>query len=183
MEGDGRRRVFFALWPGEAERLALQRFVHALDTGGQPVPRAHLHLTLAFAGTVTAVQMEQLTAGAAAAAVGGSRFLVQLDWLDHFQGARVQWLGPATAPDALRRLAGALTRVCENAGVVLRSGPYRPHVTLHRHVSRPVRGAVAPALPWWVSDFVLVESGSGGRPGGYRVVARWPLANPAEEAR
>lgn len=174
MDPDARRRVFFALWPGEAERAALQRYVHAVDTGGRPVPPAQLHLTLAFAGTVTTAQLDQLTAGAGA--VEGSRFLVQLDWLDHFQGARVQWLGPSTAPDALHRLAGGLTRVCENAGVALRPGPFRPHVTLHRHVRRPVRGAVAPALPWPVRDFVLVESGSGGRPGSYRVVARWPLA-------
>jgi len=142
------------------------------------VPRAHLHLTLAFAGTVSATQYEQLVRGAAATAC--APFMLQLDWLDHFLGARVQWLGPSTVPDALPRLAGALGQVCDGAGVTLPASDFRPHVTLHRHARQPVRGPVAPALAWPIRDFVLVESGTDGRPGRYQVVARWSLQPPSE---
>ncbi|MHA7833411.1 MAG: RNA 2',3'-cyclic phosphodiesterase [Algiphilus sp.] len=170
---DGPQRLFFALWPDERTRGALIRHLRHPDAGGRPVPSGHLHLTLAFAGTVRPAQAEQLQRRAAA--IVESAFSMQLDWIDHFPEARVQWLGPRRVPEALQRLASRLCAYCREAGVALAEAPFRPHVTLQRHIRRPLRGQVAPAPFWPVKDFVLVESGAQGRPGPYRIRARWPL--------
>ncbi|WP_420427825.1 RNA 2',3'-cyclic phosphodiesterase [Algiphilus sp.] len=170
---DARRRLFFALWPDERTRSALLRYRRQPDAGGRPVPSDHLHLTLAFAGTVSQAQAQHLHQ--MAAEVRAFAFALQLDWIDHFREARVQWLGPRRVPDALPHLASALCALCREAGVDLSEAPFRPHVTLQRHICRPLCGPVAPAPFWQVEDFVLVESGAHGKPGPYRIVARWPL--------
>lgn len=169
---DRRHRVFFALWPNAAVRdtaVAL-RAVHA--AAGRDVPAAHLHLTLAFAGTVKAAQLA--TMRSAADAVRAPPFVLQLDRLDGFEAARVQWLGPSAPPESLQTLARELQQGCRQAGIALREEDFQPHVTLRRNCRKPIRKAVA-AIAWPVSDFALIESGQAGRPGAYRVLGRWPL--------
>lgn len=168
------RRVFFALWPDDALRdAALQlRARHAAP--GRDVPRAHLHLTLAFAGTVSEARVGELRQGAKA--INAAAFRLELDRLDGFDAAGVQWLGPSQTPQSLTALAAQLQAVCRNAGIALPEAPYRPHLTLRRGVAQPARMAV-PAVAWRVRDFALIESGSAGRPGAYRVLVRWPLVD------
>ena len=93
---------------------------------------------------------------------------------DGFDAAGVQWLGPSRAPESLTALVAQLQTVCREAGIALPDEPFRPHLTLRRRVVQPARMSV-PAVQWSVHDFALVESGSAGRPGAYRVTARWPL--------
>ncbi|WP_290566973.1 RNA 2',3'-cyclic phosphodiesterase [Algiphilus sp.] len=165
--------MFFALWPDAPLRDALCRYQRHPDAGGRPIANCQLHLTLAFAGRVSPAQGQGLRD--AAATVTERRFFLSLDWLDHFRATRVQWLGPRRPPDALLRLAAVLRGHCRAAGIAQPEANFQPHVTLQRQIRRPLRGAVAPALGWWVDHFVLVESGAQGRAGDYRVVSRWPL--------
>lgn len=169
---ESRHRVFFALWPDEVLREALTRLRARRSAPGRNVPRAHLHLTLAFAGTVTATQLAALRR--AADSVRAPPFALRLDRLDGFEAARVQWLGPSQPPEALRTLAGQLQQGCRQAGIALTDDDFEPHVTLRRDCRIPIREAVAP-IEWPVSDFALIESGQAGRPGAYRMLARWPL--------
>lgn len=165
-------RVFFALWPDDASRDAALQLRSRYSAPGRDVPRAHLHLTLAFAGTVSAAQVAALQQ--AANAIDAAAFTLTLDRLDGFDAAGVQWLGPSRAPETLTALATRLQTVCREAGIALPDEPFRPHLTLRRRVAQPVRIAV-PAVQWAVHDFALIESGSAGQPGTYRVTARWPL--------
>ncbi|WP_043765733.1 RNA 2',3'-cyclic phosphodiesterase [Algiphilus aromaticivorans] len=165
-------RVFFALWPDDAPRDAAVQLRSRYSAPGRDVPRAHLHLTLAFAGTVSEAQVATLQQ--AANAIDAAPFSLTLDRLDGFDAAGVQWLGPSLAPESLTALVAQLQTVCREAGIALPDEPFRPHLTLRRRVTQPVRMAV-PAVAWHVHDFALIESGSAGRPGAYRVQARWPL--------
>lgn len=167
------QRVFFALWPDEATRDALVTLRAAHPGNGRDVPRAHLHLTLAFAGSVDSRQVAAIQSGADALHAPAA-FDLWLDRLDGFAQARVQWLGPSDPPTALTTLAQRLQAVCRSAGIALSGEAFRPHVTLRRHVEEPQQARV-PGLHWPVRDFALIESGRDGRPGTYRKLCSWPL--------
>lgn len=97
------RRVFLALWPDQATREMLNNEAKRLNGPGRSVPRAHLHLTLAFAGTISATQADCI-----AQEIGTleqEAFPLTLDRLGHFERARVSWIGPSEAPAALDTLA------------------------------------------------------------------------------
>lgn len=164
------RRVFLALWPDEAIREALFRLAGRLDVGGRSVPREHLHLTLAFPGTIEANRVDCLLdrlAGFSFAAIP-----LQLDQLGHFSAAKVTWLGPANPPQALGELADRVTELCRVCGIETEGRPFRPHITLRR-CSRPAAQTVLdPPLHWRAEMLVLVESGRGGHPGPYRLLAQ-----------
>lgn len=164
------RRIFFALWPDPATRDVLHALARDLPGPGRPVPHAHLHLTLAFAGTVQASVAETLAQ--ALPAFPGQPADLHLNHYGHFRGPRVAWIGPSSTPPALEALARAAARACHAAGVRLEERPFHPHVTLRRHVPAPPEAA-APATPvvWHADHLVLVESGRDGRPGPYRLLA------------
>lgn len=169
---DCRHRVFFALWPEPTVREAAIALRAAYAAAGRDVPAAHLHLTLAFAGNVDTTQLAALRNAGDSGHV--PPFALSLDRLDGFAAARVQWLGPSAPPTALGTLARQLQQRCRDAGIALPDEAFRPHMTLRRRVSEPERKAV-PAITWRPRDFALIESGSAGQPGAYRVLARWPL--------
>lgn len=172
-DASARRRVFFALWPDPQSRDALAAHVERTDAGGRPVPSAHLHLTLVFPGSVPADRVPALREQASA--VRGASFTLTLDRIDCFPRAAVAWIGPSVTPPALQALAGALSDACTRAGTPGDGRSFSPHVTLRRRIARQPVPAAVPPVSWPVRDFVLVESGSGGTPGAYAVLARWPL--------
>lgn len=170
------QRVFFALWPDDPLRERLATIARGGWADGRPVPDGHLHLTLAFAGTVAAAVVAELQRRADRLDAPPVR--LTLDQLGYFPRPRVTWIGPSIIPDGLGTLADAVAGICRSAGVDLESRPFRPHLTLRRFVTRFEPVAVEP-LDWFADAFLLVESGRGGNPGEYRVLRRWSLHEEA----
>ncbi|MFP4252107.1 MAG: RNA 2',3'-cyclic phosphodiesterase [Guyparkeria sp.] len=166
----GRKRVFVALWPDEEIRASLHRLVRGLDVGGRAVPREHLHLTLAFPGTIEAHAADCLAERVASLRVGPIPIL--LDRLGHFPGARVAWVGPSHVPPALARLAAEARGLCLSCGAPSDDRPFVPHVTLRRFARPPVAPTPETPIHWFADTAVLVESGRDGHPGPYRLLAR-----------
>jgi 2'-5' RNA ligase len=164
-------RVFFALWPDEPLRGQLFQMAQQLDADGRTVPAAHLHLTLAFPGTVPAAVANRLADAMCAIEVPLIR--LRLDTLGYFTRPRIAWVGPSEVPETLAELANALNRICSQAGAPAECGVFRPHVSLRRGVTH-VRTAEVPALDWSTDRIVLVESGRDGHPGPYRIRSRHP---------
>lgn len=167
-----KKRVFLALWPDEAIRGALHHLARGLDVGGRSVPRAHLHLTLAFPGTIGAEP-----AACLAERLASLRFEpvpILLDRVGHFPSSRVAWTGPSRVPEALSLLAERARGLCLACGVETDDRPFAPHVTLRRHARPPARGELDEPVHWFADRLALVESGRDGRPGPYRLLARWP---------
>ncbi|MES1956479.1 RNA 2',3'-cyclic phosphodiesterase [Salinisphaera hydrothermalis] len=162
-----RQRLFFALWPPAdvAERIAVVG--RALATSGAPVPRDKLHVTLAFHGARDAVERRALIARAERVAI--APFDLVFDWLDGFDKPRLIWLGLSRPPAALFELAEFLR------ADTLDPRAFVPHITLQRRAGPITARPVAP-IAWRAREFVLAESGAQGVPGGYRILARWPLA-------
>jgi RNA 2',3'-cyclic 3'-phosphodiesterase len=175
------RRVFFALWPDDGLRVRLAALARKMPADGRLVPPEHLHLTLAFPGTVSSEVVAGLISRTAA--IRGAPIHLRLDRFGYFPGPRVAWLGPAETPTELEALAASLLGVCRDSGVRMDDRPFRPHVTLRRFVTRFESVPVEP-LDWRTDRMVLIESGQRGHPGPYRVLRSWaleglPLAGPA----
>lgn len=169
---DPLQRVFFGLWPDDALRAALAKLARSIAANGRPVPAAHLHLTLAFPGTVHAAKVAELSAYADALQPPQIRLVLnRLGW---FPRPRVAWIGPTEVAPELDGLAGTLHELCKARGIKMEERPFRPHVTLRRFVTTFAPRDVEP-LDWRPAQMVLIESGQGGHPGPYRVLRSWPL--------
>lgn len=164
------QRVFFALWPDDAVRARLSALARAIPADGRVVPAEHLHLTLAFPGTVASERVTALIG--CASAVNGPPIPLRLDSLGYFEKPRIAWVGPSNPPDRLGELATLLQSICRECGIAMPERPFRPHVSLRRSVNR-FRPIPIEPLDWWASRVVLIESGQGGNPGPYRVLHEW----------
>jgi len=166
------QRVFFALWPDAGLRASLAALARGMPANGRPVPAEHLHLTLAFPGTVSAgtvAAMVDRAHGLRVPEIG--LVLQQLGW---FPRPRVAWIGPAHPVPELEALAAKLSGLCRAIGVKMEDRPFQPHVTLRRFVTRFEPSTVKP-LDWRPAEMVLIESGQGGHPGPYRVLHSWGI--------
>ncbi len=158
-------RLFFALWPDEAQRTALTAMTESLPAGlGRHVAPANIHITLLFLGAVAAETRQALEA--AATRIAASPFVLTLDHYGYWRKPQVLWAGSRVTPPELRGLVEQLQRAASACGLSVDNRPYQPHLTLCRKVRQP------PQLPkflpfyWAAADFSLVESRSA--PGGVR---------------
>jgi RNA 2',3'-cyclic 3'-phosphodiesterase len=170
------QRVFFALWPDDGLRVRLAALARRMPADGRPVPPEHLHLTLAFPGTISSEVVAALISRAAA--IRAPPIHLRLDHFGHFPRPRVAWLGSAVTSPELEALAASLQGICRDSGVRMDDRPFRPHVTLRRFVTRFESVPIEP-LDWWADRMFLIESGHGGHPGPYRVLRSWALEGPS----
>lgn len=174
-----RSRLFFALWPDAALRARLAAAAALIPPGGNAatyrVRPERYHLTLAFLGELDKRQVE--AAQRAGDAVRAEAFSIRLDRIGHFAGANVAWIGPALTAPGLARLKAALDRELLHYRLPVDSAPFVPHLSCLRRIREPP-DAPEPALDWAIDGFVLVRSARdrSGRPAGYKVLRRWPLA-------
>lgn len=167
-------RFFFALWPGEEQRLALVDARRALPSyGGRDVHPQDLHLTLFFLGEIDAGQ--RVCAEAAAQGVRAAPFMLTLDHIGSFPRAGILWCGADASPQPLLMLVRSLGEGLRRCGFRPERRPYVPHATLARK-ARPLSArALETPISWPVDEFVLALGREGGAPR-YSMLGRWPLA-------
>jgi RNA 2',3'-cyclic 3'-phosphodiesterase len=169
LSGASARRLFFALWPDEAQRAAL---VHAAarivrHCGGRPVPEENLHVTLAFLGSVPEPRVEELSAigrrAAAAFPADALPVTVSLETLEHW--AKAQVLAVLERKDESQAAAAGAAALAQSLSAgTLAAGfspdlkPFRVHVTVARKVARPPRSCEMRRVVWSFDEFALVES-------------------------
>ena len=174
MTAPRRARLFFALWPGSAERQALAAAASSVALeDGRRVPTPNLHLTLAFIGAVDAAG--QAACLRAAARVAGEPFALDVDRVGHFPRARVAWLGLREEPAALIALVATLRARLAEEEVACDPRPFRSHVTIARDVTRLALPQRVPAVHWSVTEFTLVESVTRAAGPRYEIRAGWLL--------
>lgn len=173
------RRLFFALWPDEAVRMALVRATRTAvrRAGGRPVPAHNYHITLAFLGNQPVDLFDEIVA--AGRRVTAPPVALLLDTFHCWPKPKVFWMGPGRFPPALPRLSADLWSEMESLGLSRDRRPLQPHVTLARKVqSLPVLAPPKP-VPWPVRGYALIESISGDPGPEYSVVARFsPGSSP-----
>lgn len=162
------RRLFFALWPDDQTRSALESArARLFPLAGRPVPVAGLHVTVAFLGSVKEARLPALLELRGAV----PPLALTFDRLEHWPKARVLAATTVHLPDDLRRLADGLWQRLDRLGFARETRPFRPHVTLVRDV-RSVRAGL-PWVPfaWPVDRLELVESVPTAEGGQYKLVA------------
>ena len=169
------RRLFLALWPGEAVAGALEAAgleAHRL-CGGHRMRRDTLHLTLALIGDVPEARLPGLVD--ALGAVAGEAFMLHLDQLGYWRHNRIVWAGCAERPAALDRLVADLRGCLAALGLPADATPFVPHVSLLRKADRAAASPALGPIAWPVAGFVLMESCRSEAGVHYRRLARWRL--------
>lgn len=168
------QRLFFALWPDDATRDALNRTGKWLHQhwGGRRMRADTLHLTLAFLGNIPAETCAALLPRIDA--LRADAFELVLDQAGFWSHNRIGWLGCRDASVPLAALAERLRDGLRLAGVPFDAKPFVPHVTLLRNAAG---GPVPSCTPvrWQAGDFVLIASRTGTDGAHYDILRRWPL--------
>jgi len=149
------RKLFYALWPNDAERAALA----ALQAGvqGRYTPRAKLHITLAFLGQQPADTVPTLLAILDELSLPPLR--LEIDCYGYFARPRIAWAGMTQVPQPLLDLQADLVRRLEAAGISAAThGTFKPHVTLARESREAPPAAPFSPVLWQADRAVLVES-------------------------
>jgi len=168
------QRLFFALWPDAAARAGLEVASRELLGRRTRLPPADkLHVTLAFAGSVTAPIRRCLEQAAADIIV--APFELCIDRAGHWPRPRILWVGPTRTPPELWQLVRALREVFEACGLQPEKRPYQAHVTLARKIGRAPQPADFEPVRWSIGDFCLVESVTDAAGAQYRLLQRWKL--------
>ena len=136
------RRLFFALWPDEEQRHALE---HACakavrHSGGRPVPLSNLHVTLAFLGSVAVARIPDLQSIAreqAARLTRDTPATLTFARLAHWKEAQILCALATEPSPSARGLAVALQEASAALGLSSDRKPFQAHVTLARKVVRP----------------------------------------------
>jgi len=181
-EASKRLRLFFALWPSDAQRQALAELTAPAIASiqGKPVQISHLHVTLAFLGAVPGRVFADLVA------FGGSarQPAIELGFnrLAYWSKPRVVVALPPRLPQGGQQLVDWLWAGLIPLGHTREARPWQPHLTLVRHVRQPpppsygpelaARPAAAAATGW---SLALVESSTHPEGARYRPLAEWPL--------
>jgi 2'-5' RNA ligase len=167
-------RLFFALWPDDATRDALNRTGKWLHQhwGGRRMRADTVHITLAFLGETPADRLDDLIACADSVDTDAYEFV--LDQAGYWRHNHIGWLGASETPPQHFDLVRALNTPLQQAGFPVDTRPHVPHVTLLRN-SRG--GEVPPCTPvnWPINEFVLVQSNLGADGARYEVIRRWAL--------
>jgi len=171
-----RERVFFALWPTDAERKALAAWQAPLQRlcGGRAMRGETLHNTLAFIGDVEPYGLEVLQL--AAREVSAEGFELCFDEARYWGHNHIVYAAPRQMPQQLAQLAGALVQCLAAHRFKFDRRAYQPHVTLLRNArwSDTPLPAMRPVC-WQIRDFALVQSVPRDGLTDYRVLARFPL--------
>lgn len=153
------KRVFFALWPDLNTRRDISRlFKQSLQSNqpGQAFRTSNLHLTLAFAGNVSAEQLDCYIDAALNLKLESFEF--ELNVFGYFKQARVFWLGPTTIPTPLSRLQSELAEALTGCGYQPETHLFTPHITLMRKTELANTPICNRSIAWKVNQFVLLES-------------------------
>ena len=169
-------RLFFALVPDEALRLALGERARALAAalGGRAVPAHNVHLTLAFLGEVERARVPALHE--ILDAMPRDRFALALDRVGEWPRAGVAWIALRVVPAQLAALHAALDAALRGQGFAVEARPFHPHITLVRRPSRRLADKPANTLLWRVGRLSLMRAGMAGGAVRYREVAAVALA-------
>lgn len=152
------KRLFFALWPDDRQRDQLRNAISPVAklVEGTAVYRGDWHVTLAFIGDFPEASIPDLLQ--AVRVIPVEPFRLRFDRAEFWPRPKIAVLAAQTVPTELARIVQWLNTLLTEAGVVLESQRFRPHITIVRR-ARPfeTQRLAQPAMVEW-SGFELIES-------------------------
>lgn len=169
------RRLFFALWPDDTVRQALQHISAALPLSSrQRVSAENWHITLAFIGNVDEVLVPNIID--AAMPISAPAITLVFDRLEYWHRAGVLCLTCSQPEPTAAHLVSQLSTELINRGIQLDTRPYCPHITLARHI-RELPILDFQPISWSAKQFALVESVSSATGVIYQPLQFWSLTD------
>lgn len=175
------RRLFFALWPDPSMRESLSVAVAGAMKRlreARPVPKANLHVTLAFLGSVPEASLGALLelARDVSRRVAPARAIaMHLDAIEHWRRAEILCAAASRMPPGAEELSGTLRSALLAAAFAPDLKPFRAHVTIARRVRRAPRDLAMTAVTWSFDEFALIESRPLPEGSSYSIVGSWAL--------
>jgi 2'-5' RNA ligase len=155
-------RLFLALWPDDEARrqcVVIQRRMLASGLRGRAVPAENIHLTLAFLGSVSAIQRKSLC-----------------EELNHLSCAPMELFFDKQPSEDLLKYVAEMRRLLKMQGLKVGNRTFQPHLTLFRALQlAPEHWLDIQCVKWRAKQLSLVSSqllADGAR---YRVLQRWDL--------
>jgi 2'-5' RNA ligase len=177
--GDGKTRVFFALWPDAAAAASLHAIAEQWhrSLGGRVTREDSLHATLVFIGDIALDRLPSLLA--LAEGIQTPTFAIEFDSGGCWKHNHIAYLGMHRISDALQSMQSELASRVRAAGFNVDQRRYSPHVTLIRKAvcanAIPEKENPAEPVAWTVRDFVLVKSSMSANGSRYEQIGCWPL--------
>lgn len=166
-------RLFFALWPEEGVRAAIEARLPPIPRPARAVSRGNWHLTLAFLGDTAPARRAAYEE--AARTLAGRPIELVLDRFGYFHRARILWIGAGEVPRGLQALHADLNAVLADCGHEPDTRPFLAHLTLARRMPPPGGLPVPEPVRWRAADFCLVRSTLERAGARYEVLRRFPL--------
>jgi RNA 2',3'-cyclic 3'-phosphodiesterase len=176
LQSDERLRLFLALrLPDPVRDNVVTWQEGALGGAGRIVPRAHLHITLAFLGARPAAELAQILRALEEAVRQSHAFELEVDRYRETRSVAMLVLRDSSGHAVA--LAGDVQERLESLGVYRREGrPWLPHLTVVRFRERPRLRPTLPSLgrfaPSDAAAFLSRLHPSGAR---YEVLQTFPL--------
>jgi 2'-5' RNA ligase len=169
-------RVFFALWPDEAEHAALAAWQSGLleICGGCAMRADTLHVTLVFLGNIGLHRLEALKL--AAQEVEGNAFDLAIDAAHYWRHNHIVYAAPNIVPPQLAQLVHDLEERLGKHHFGFDKRDYHPHVTLLRHAKW--NDVLLPGMNkvvWRARSFALMQSAPDENGANYRMLARFNM--------
>ena len=151
-----RRRLFFALEPGDRVRQQILSVQKSLAVEGRPVAPKQYHVTLAFLGMQPPELIPSLQSVSSRLVLSPCE--VTLDRIGCFRKAGVLWLGSQGIPTELTAFREALVGGIEQIGIDRDRKPWEFHLTLYRRLRKPSPIIAPEPVKWMLDSFSLIES-------------------------
>jgi 2'-5' RNA ligase len=164
------RRLFFALWPDEAQRAVLMEACGETvrQCGARPVPAANLHVTLTFLGSVPEPRLADLSDLALRTAATfpqpATPLGIVLQGFEYWEKPQILAVlergeqAQLSATSGAGQLARTLATTSVAAGFSPDLKPFRAHVTVARKVARAPHLGEMRDVRWRFDSFALLES-------------------------
>ena len=168
-------RVFFAIFPNKFVQTQLAHQAELLESicGGRKVKMQHIHLTLLFLGNVAVHQIETLRQ--AMKNVSAKEFEFNLEEICYWKQNKIFYIQPKQFPIELFSLVDSLRDTLSAAGFLFDKRTYKPHITLIRKATHPVKINLNNSIKWHVNKWSLIQSKQTGSGIDYIPLGHWHL--------
>jgi len=176
-------RLFFALSLDAQTKLAIEQWRDkSLVPAVNFIPAANYHITLAFTGSVTSAQTDELVSATdnLFAKTQVPSFKLTLNQCQYWANPGILWLGPTQWPEALEHCHRQLESLGQSIrqkhlGTKKSKQNYQPHVSLLRTKELPAKPVIEADIPCYCPELCLYESISKRQGVQYQALMQWPL--------
>lgn len=168
-------RVFFAIFPDKSVQAQLAHQAKQLEFSfsGSAIKMQHIHLTLLFLGNIAIHRLEVLQQ--AMKNVSAEKFEFKLEEICYWKHNQIVYSQAKQFPVALFTLVDTLKSAVSEAGFLIDTRAYKPHVTLIRKATHGAKINLDTPVVWHVNEWFLIQSKQTERGAEYIPLSQWRL--------